>query len=520
MSGTALSIAHVTSEYAPLVKVGGLADMVAALAAEQARRGHAVTIVLPAYRGFAEEPGWRSRPLGGRDVPWGLGSERAEFDLLTPAASDGRGSPAPTGVQVLRVAHTGERRFYQRAGVYNDPANGEGYPDNGERYLFFCRSAVEGLKMLERPLQIVHAHDHQAGWVPCFLRTHEVRDPVLQGAATVFTIHNLGYQGLHDPFVLALAGFGREVFVPGGPFEFWGRVNYMKVALSFADLISTVSPRYAEEIRTSGEFGFGLEGVLARRAGDLRGILNGIDENEWDPARDRWAPHPYDREHPAGKWKNRSVLIHECGFPAQPDWPLVGMVTRLVDQKGLDLIEAAQPDLARLEARFVVLGTGLARYEEMLALLAARHPERFHFRAEFDERFAHLIEAGCDLFLMPSRYEPCGLNQMYSLRYGTVPVVRATGGLADTVEDFDPLTRGGTGFVFHEYQPAEMMNALRRALAVYRQPHVWSQLRSNGMARDFSWRVSADGYDRFYAEALERVRAGRVASLDAARVAG
>ncbi|MFI5370529.1 MAG: glycogen synthase [Candidatus Eisenbacteria bacterium] len=520
MTPSPFAIAHVTSEYAPLVKVGGLADMVAALAAEQARRGHAVTIVLPAYRGFAEEPGWQTRPLGGRDVPWGLGTEHAEFDLLVPAGDDGRQPPAPGGVRVLRVAHTGDRHFYQRPGVYNDPATGEGYPDNGERYLFFCRAAVEGLKLLGGPLDVVHAHDHQAGWVPCFLRTHDVHHPVFQGTTTVFTIHNLGYQGLHDPFVLALAGFGRESFVPGGPFEFWGRVNYMKVALSFADLISTVSPRYAEEIRSSGEFGFGLEGVLARRAADLRGILNGIDETEWDPARDRWVPHPYDREHPAGKWKNRAVLIHESGFPSQPDWPLVGMVSRLVDQKGLDLVEAASPDLARLEARFVVLGTGLARYEEMLVMLSARHPERFHFRAEFDERFAHLIEAGCDLFLMPSRYEPCGLNQMYSLRYGTVPVVRATGGLADTVEDFDPLTRDGNGFLFHEYEPVAMVNALRRALAAYRQPHLWSRLRANGMGRDFSWRVSADGYDRFYAEALERVRSGRVMTLETSRVAG
>ncbi len=518
MTRTLRTIAHVTSEYAPLVKVGGLADMVAALAAEQARRGHSVTLVIPAYRGLGEEPGWRSQPLGGRDVPWGLGSERAEFDVLTPVP--GEGAPAPAGVRVLRVAHAGERRFYQRPGVYNDPATGEGYPDNGERYLFFCRAAVEGLKLLGGPFHVVHAHDHQAGWVPCFLRTHDAHEPAFAGATTVFTIHNLGYQGLHDPFVLALAGFGRELFTAGGPFEFWGRVNYMKVGLAFADLISTVSPRYAEEIRSSGEFGFGLEGVLARRADDLRGILNGIDDTEWDPARDRWVPHPYDREHPAGKWKNRAVLVHECGFPVQPDWPLVGMVTRLVDQKGLDLIEAARTDLARLEARFVVLGTGLARYEELMAGLAAHQPERFHFRAEFDERFAHLIEAGCDLFLMPSRYEPCGLNQMYSLRYGTVPVVRATGGLADTVSDFDPATREGNGFVFHEYQPTEMMNALRRALAVYRQPHVWSQLRANGMGADFSWRASAEGYDRLYDEALERVRQGRTITLEALRAAG
>jgi starch synthase len=293
----------------------------------------------------------------------------------------------------------------------------------------------------------------------------------------------------------------------------------MKVGIAFADLISTVSPQYAREIESSGEFGFGLEGVLSRRSGDLRGILNGIDDAYWNPARDAHLPHPYDRANPAGKWKNRSVLIRECGFPTSPDWPLIGMVSRLVDQKGLDLIEQAEPDLLRLDARLVVLGTGQARYQELLERLMKEHPHRVHYRSGHDERFAHLIEGGCDLYLMPSRYEPCGLNQMYSLRYGTVPVVRATGGLVDTVEDFDPTTRRGTGFVFQRYEAVEMVNAIRRALTTYRQPHLWSQLRANGMATDFSWRVSADGYDELYADARERVRAGRVPTLDSVRSA-
>jgi starch synthase len=510
-----LSIVHFTSEYAPLTKVGGLADAVGALAAEQAREGHPVAIVLPAYRGLRDVAGWKRAPLGAREVPWGLGREGAEFDVLSPD-----GAPVPPGLRVLRVHHRGERRFFDRPGVYNDPETGEGYPDNGERYLFFCRAAFQGLKLLGGPFDVLHAHDHQAGWAPCFLRTHEAGEPAFAGTATVFTVHNLGYQGLHDPWVLALAGFPRDQFYAGGPFEFWGRVNYMKVGLVFADMLSTVSPRYAEEICSSGEFGFGLEGVLQRRAGDLRGILNGIDDAYWDPARDHYLHHPYDREHPAGKWKNRHELIAECGFPVMPDWPLVGMVSRLVDQKGFDLIEAAQLDLARLEARYVVLGTGLARYQELLTRLAQRDPERFHYRTGFDERFAHLIEAGCDLFLMPSHYEPCGLNQMYSLRYGTVPVVRATGGLADTVEDFDPATRRGTGFVFQRYEPADMLNALRRALTVYRQPHLWSTLRANGMGQDFSWRRSAEGYDRLYAEARERVRDGRITTLETLKAAG
>jgi len=514
MSPRPLSVAHFASEMAPIVKIGGLADVVGALSAEQTRRGHRVTVVLPAYRGGDLRPLGERRRLGACDVPWGVAREPAAFDLYTPPSDNGAEDGA---VRVLLVDHLGERRFFDRPGVYDDPDTGEGYPDNGERFLFFARAAIEGLKRLGETFDVLHAHDQQAGWIPCLVRTHEAGNPALASAATVFTIHNLGYQGIHDAGVLGLAGFGRELFYPASPFEFWGRVNFMKVGIAFADMISTVSPRYAVEIQSGGEYGFGLEGVLARRSGDLRGILNGIDDAYWDPARDPYLPCPYDREHPAGKWKNRSALLQECAFPVQPDWPVVGMVSRLVDQKGFDLIEQAQRNLLRLEARFVILGTGQARYQELCAGMMAREGLRVHYRPGFDERFAHLIEAGCDLFLMPSRYEPCGLNQMYSLRYGTVPVVRATGGLADTVQDFDPASRHGNGFVFQRYDAAEMTSTLRRAFTVYRQPHLWSELRANGMASDFSWRRSADGYDRLYEEARQRVGAGIVPTLKSVR---
>ncbi len=505
-----LSIAHLASEMAPIVKVGGLGDVVAALAAEQARRGHSVTVALPAYAAAQIGPGWARQTLGIEDVPWGMGREPAHFRLLSPVSSQ------VGGLRVLLVDHAGERRFFDRPGVYDDPATGQGYLDNGERFLFFARAALHGLARLGR-WDVVHAHDHQAGWAPCFVRTHESSNPSFARSATVFTIHNLGYQGIHDPFLLGLAGFGRELFYPTSPFEFWGRVNDMKVGLVFADMISTVSPRYAIEIQSSGEFGFGLEGVLARRRDDLRGILNGIDVERWNPASDPWLPHRYDRDHLEGKARAVRALVEECGFPREPEWPIVGMVTRLVDQKGLDLIEAAERELLRLEARFVVLGSGQPRYQELCRRMMASAPQRFHYRSGFDEPFAHRIEAGAELFLMPSRYEPCGLNQMYSLRYGTVPVVRATGGLLDTVRDFDPMTREGHGFTFQRYDAGEMMNALKRALTIHRQPHLWAQLRANGMALDHSWRRSAEGYERLYAEALERVRAGSIPTLESVR---
>ncbi len=513
MSG--LTVAHLASEMAPLVKVGGLADVVGALAVEQARRGHDVTVAIPAYRGVSLPVGWSREELPAAQVPWGLSKEPARFELAHLAD----GAAGPAGLRVLLVHHAGERRFFDRPGIYDEPHTGQGYPDNAERFLFFARAALAGLGRLGRHFDIVHAHDQQAAWAPCFIRTHDAFDPAFRSVATVFTLHNLGYQGIYDPWVLGLAGFPRELFYPSSPFEFWGRVNHMKVGLAFADLLSTVSPRYAQEIQSSGEYGFGLEGVLRRRSGDLRGILNGIDDAVWDPARDPFLPAPYDAEHPGGKLASRRLLASECGFPATPERPIVGMVTRLVEQKGLDLVEEAEHDLVKLEARFVVLGNGQPRYVELFRRLMERHPDRVHFRSTQDERFAHLVEAGADLFLMPSRYEPCGLNQMYSLRYGTPPVVRETGGLADTVEEFDRRTRAGTGFLFQRYEAGEMVAALKRALAVCRHADLLAALRRNGMGRDFSWRASADGYDRLYQEALARVHRGRIPTLDSVRAA-
>jgi len=507
MSRDALVIAHVASEMAPLVKVGGLADVVAALAAEQVRGGHRVVIALPSYSGLALPPGWSRRPLGTRDVPWGMGREPARFELAHAA-----GLP-----EVLLVEHTGERRFFRRPGIYDDPRTGEGYPDNGERFLFFSRAALEGLKLLHQRFDVVHAHDHQAAWVPCLVRTHDAGDPAFRGTATLFTIHNLGYQGIHDAWVLGLAGFGLEQFYPGSPFEYWGRVNHLKVGLSFADALTTVSPRYAREIQESGEFGFGLEGVLRRRSEELHGILNGIDVETWNPATDPHLARTYDLERLEGKSANREALRVECGFPAAPDWPIVGMVSRLAEQKGFDLIEQGLGDLARLEARFVVLGSGQPRYQELLHRVARSRPERICFREGYDDPFAHRIEGGADLFLMPSRYEPCGLNQMYSLRYGTVPVVRATGGLADTVAEFDPLTRRGTGFRFDAFEADEMAAALRRALAIHRQGSLWLALQRNGMAMDFSWASSAARYERLYRETLERVAREGPPTLESVR---
>jgi starch synthase len=503
-----LSIAHLASEMAPLAKVGGLGDVVAALAQEQVRRGHRVLVVLPRYRDLVLPAGWTTNDLGGARVPWGIGSEPARFSIAeSPGGS----------MRALLVDHAGERRFFDRPGIYDHPRSAEGHPDNPERFLFFCRAALEGLKGFGETFDVLHAHDQQAAWAPCFVRTHEADEPAFASIATVFTIHNLGYQGITDPWLMSVAGFARELFFPQSAFEYWGRLNFMKVGIVFADLVSTVSPTYALEIQSSGEYGCGLEGVLRRRTGDVRGILNGIDDSVWDPATDAFLDSHFDRDHLDGKRAAGRSLALGCGFPLDPDWPIVGIVSRLVEQKGFDLIEAAEHDLCDLHARFVILGVGQPRYQELFRRLSFERPWQWHFATAHDEALAHRIEAGADLFLMPSRYEPCGLNQMYSLRYGTIPVVRATGGLADTVREFDPIQREGNGFVFHAFSADEMVMALRRALAVHSEPTLWRALQRNGMAHDFSWRAAADGYDRLYEEALERVAHGRIPTLETVR---
>jgi starch synthase len=510
-SGRPLHVVHVTSEMAPLAKVGGLGDMVAALAGEQARRGHAVTVVLPGYRDLRRPESWRGRALDGARVPWGVGHEPASFELF---------EPGPRVPRVLVVRHDGARRFFDRPGIYDDPNQGHGYGDNAERFLFFCRAAFAGLEHLGLPVDVLHAHDHQAAWIPCFARTHEAGSRLLERVATVFTLHNLGYQGIYDAFVLGLAGFSRELFYPASPFEYWGRVNYMKVGLVFADVLTTVSPRYAREIQLSPEFGAGLEGVLRRRGTDLHGILNGIDVDAWNPATDPYLPGHYDAGDLSGKAACRAALIEAAGLNVGDRTPVIGMVTRLTEQKGLDLLEQGAGLGLELPARLVVQGSGEPRYEMFLHRLAEANPGRVHFHNAFDERFAHLIGAGADMFLMPSRYEPCGLNQMYSQRYGTPPVVRAVGGLADTVEEFDPLAGTGTGFRFEDYAPEEMVSALRRAISIHRQPELWEKLQKNGMAKDFSWGRSAERYEALYARVLARIAGGAVPTLEKVRAEG
>ncbi|MBM3318959.1 MAG: glycogen synthase, partial [Candidatus Eisenbacteria bacterium] len=442
---------------------------------------------------------------------------------------------------------------------------GRDWPDNAERFVFFSRAILEACLALGRAPDVFHLNDYQVGLIGAMLR-HEYAGTPLGRSAALLGIHNLGYQGIfpvdaapapppaapgpggaggtagaagatsssgalgapgergaaaapgapggeRPPVAEALAcalGFAPELARPLGPLEFHGRLNFLKGAIRYADLIVAVSPTYAREIATP-ELGFGLDGVLREREGRLIGILNGIDEEIWDPRTDPLIPANYGPESMQGKGENKARLLEALHLPQQPRLPLIGMISRLVDQKGFDLLaEIADALLERGDLRLVVLGSGQARYEALCRELATRYPKHFAAAVDFNDPLAHLIEAGADFFLMPSRYEPCGLNQMYSMRYGTVPIVRATGGLADTVEEFDPATGRGSGFVFREYEPAALSAAIDRALALYARPQLFRKLVARIMERDFSWKQAAQAYLRAYERAVnERARAGR-----------
>lgn len=469
----------VSPEVAPLAKTGGLADVVGSLSPALGKLGLEVTVVMPAYRSVRqghfplEETGFSfSVPISDR---------REEGALLKTTMGE------DISIDLIRCD-----RYYDREALYSTSEGN--YPDNAERFVFFSRAALEVLR--QHPPHILHCHDWQTALAIVFLKAQPDRYPELASVKTVLTVHNLGYQGLFWYLDWHLLDLDRTLFNPAC-LEFFGKINFLKGGVIFADGITTVSPTYAEEIRTP-EQGFGLEGVFRERAGDLIGILNGADYSVWNPQSDPHIGKAYSRQDLSGKRACKAQLQRAMGLPEAPHIPLVGMVSRLISQKGFDLLESAGNELLARDLQFVLLGNGEAKYEAFVRELAQRYPAKVSVRIGFDESLAHRIEAGSDLFLMPSRYEPCGLNQIYSLKYGTIPIVRATGGLKDTVKDCHPNGRSGTGFVFTSYEPAALLETVDRALDLFRQQKRWQGLVKRAMAADFSWDRSARAYADLY----------------------
>ncbi len=485
-----MRILFVSSEGLPFSKTGGLADVVEALPKALVELGHQVTVVLPKYRGT------KTTAIADRALSIALGS-RMRF----PAVADGG---ALHGVRYLFV----DDPCFDREKLYGD-AKGD-YPDNGERFALFSKAAIEIARRLW-PADVLHCHDWQSALAPVLLRSSYADDPLMRSVPVVFTAHNMGYHGLFPYEILGRVGLPPELFTMD-LLEFYGRVNYLKGGLVFSDYVTTVSRRYALEIQTA-DYGHGLEGVVRKRGDRVRGILNGVDYSVWSPEADKLIKAPYSARDLSGKKACKKDLLAEFKLPAENEArPLIGIVSRFADQKGFDLIAAVVHEMAKEDLAIVALGTGDPRYENLFREMARAFPSKIAVRIGFDNTLAHKIEAGSDMFLMPSRYEPCGLNQIYSLRYGTVPVVRATGGLDDTIENFDPLANKGTGFKFDAYDGRALLDCVRVAVRVYNDQDAWRRLMANGMAQDFSWTASAAEYSRLY----EAAKKGRNQSAAAA----
>jgi len=478
-----VKIVFVASECVPFSKTGGLADVVGALPKCLAGRGHEVSVVLPRYR---KTP---AGPVLLRNLSIPVGEE-----LHFPDIQDGR---AQEGVRYFFVDYP---PYFDRAGLYVN--GGADYPDNAQRFALFARAALELMKRTGVP-ELIHCHDWQSALVPVLLKSQHAKDPALGRVPVVFTVHNLGYQGLFPRQTLAALGLPESLFTMEA-LEYYGQVNLLKGGLVFADFVSTVSRKYAQEIQTE-EYGHGLDGVIRHRAATVTGIVNGVDYSEWSPETDKFLAANYSVEKLDGKRACKKDLLEQFRLPAADlKKPLVGIVSRFATQKGFDLIAEVADELMENDLKVVALGTGEPEFEKLFRELAERFPKKFAVRIAYDNALAHKIEGGSDMFLMPSRYEPCGLNQIYSLKYGTVTVVRATGGLDDTIEPFDSRTGRGTGFKFAEYAGEALLDCVEQAVHVYgRNPEAWRRLMENGMRKDFSWNASAADYERLYQQVVK-----------------
>jgi starch synthase len=474
-----MKIALIASEVTPFAKTGGLADVLGTLSVAIQQLGNEVFVIAPAY-GSVLRGGFTLRetsmqfsvPVGDRTVP----AEILESSIGNRVT-----------VYFIRADQYFDREF-----LYSTPTGD--YSDNSERFVFFSRAALELLQ--HRPADIVHCHDWQTALVTVYLRTQAARYSEVSRAKTVFTIHNLGFQGIFGPADWPLLNLDGSLFTPQF-FEFYGNINFVKGALIFADELTTVSPSYAAEILTP-EQGFGLEGVLRQRAGDLVGILNGVDYQLWNPWTDPFLTDHYGENSLSQKSACKEKLRRIVGLPDREDTPIIGMISRLTPQKGVDLVAGMLDTLMARGVQLILLGNGDVRYENFFLASMARFPDQIAVRIGFDEPLAHHIEAGADIFLMPSLYEPCGLNQMFSLKYGTIPVVRAVGGLKDTVQQCDVGANSGTGFLFEPYTSGALLAAVDECLAVYRNRPAWSALQRRAMGMDFSWNRSAKNYTDLY----------------------
>ncbi len=487
-----LNVLFVSSEVEPFSKTGGLADVSSALPKAIKDLGHEIRIITPRYRFIGERKFKLHDIIRLREIPIQVGSATVIGHIKSSFITNLK--------EKVQVYFLDNQEYFGRDGIYQSPSTKKDYKDNDERFIFFARGVLETLKQLGWAPDIIHCNDWQSALIPVYLKTLYKNDPFFKSTKTVFTIHNMAYQGVFPYESFLKTNLPKELFSPEGV-EAYGNFNFLKAGIVFSDVITTVSEKYAEEICSNDEIGAGLSGLLNSRKKDLHGIVNGIDIQQWDPSTDNYIFRKYDCKTIEAKFDNKKALILKLGFENSTDLPLIGSIGRMVAMKGFDLLASTLEDILKLDVLVVMLSSGDKELEKKFELIQKKHPKQFHLILGYDEEMAHLIEAGCDIFLMPSKFEPCGLNQMYSMRYGTVPIVHATGGLDDTIEDYQGNGKG-TGFKFYKYDSKELLKTIQRALKVYQQPEEWKKIMRNGMQQDFSWQNSARKYLNLYKEII------------------
>lgn len=490
-SGKKYKILFVTSEVYPFIKTGGLADVSSALPQKLQEMGHQVRIVVPKYGAIDERKFKIHEVVRLKDLKLNIGEKEVVFSLRSSFLIGPK-----TRVQIYFL--DSPEYFGSRHSLYNDPLTGEEYTDNDERYILLARSVFELIQKLGWIPDVIHCNDWQCGLVPAYLKSMAKTEAIFKPIKSLFTIHSLGFQGVFPKTTFAKTGLPKELNSEKGILH-KGEVNYLKSGLLYADMINTVSETYAKEIATVKELGMGLDDVLSKRKKDIYGIINGIDDTIWHPNVDSKIAKKYSAKNLDDKLENKKELTENFNFQFKENTPIISMITRLYDIKGMDIIEKAFPELMKLDINFIVLGTGDKKYHKFFTNMASKYHEKFSCYIGFDDELAHVIEAGSDMFLMPSRFEPCGLNQLYSLMYGTVPIVRKTGGLADTVQPFNPKTKTGNGFVFEPYSAKDMLNEIKAAIKIYSSSkELWQTIMTNGMKSDFSWMNSTKKYVDLY----------------------
>lgn len=481
-----MKILIASPEVFPFIKTGGLADVTGALPKALKKLRVDVRVILPKHKGIDEH----KFPLHYKNYkiscPISLGFVDAE---IVESEYD--------GVTTYLVE---QDDYYNRDYLYSTP-DGD-YQDNAVRFIFFAKSILEAIKVTGYIPDVLHCNDWETALAPVFLRTLYKDEAELKKISTLFTIHNLGYQGIFWHHDMHLLNIGWEYFTPDY-LEFFGDINFLKGGIVFSDIINTVSKKYSEEIQTP-EFGYGLDGILRTRKADLYGIINGIDYEDWNPEKDPYIPSKYSSGDIKNKALCKKALLEAFGLSGSDKKPLLATISRLADQKGFDLIAASLEEMLSYGTQYVILGTGERKYHDLFTELSQKFPKSFSIKIAYDNRLAHIIEAGADMFLMPSKYEPCGLNQLYSLKYGTVPIVRGVGGLEDTIIDYTKDPEKGTGFKFYDYSSQEMLGAIKRALGVYNDKNAWQSLIKRCMEEDFSWQRSAKEYIELYKKAIAK----------------